>query len=89
VVQSGLRIGPVKREIRSASLRAGSSLRLKNGYAQDDRAVPEVGDGQAASATVEERPLQGRVSVRGRDALQDWWSFFIRERKILGAKARL
>jgi hypothetical protein len=36
VVQFGLRTGPVKREIPSASLRAGSSLRLKNGYAQDD-----------------------------------------------------
>jgi hypothetical protein len=36
VVQLGLRTGPVKREIPSASLRAGSSLRLKNGYAQDD-----------------------------------------------------
>jgi hypothetical protein len=36
VVQFGLRSEPVKREIPSASLRAGSSLRLKNGYAQDD-----------------------------------------------------
>ena len=36
VVQFGLRVGPVKREIPSASLRAGSSLRLKNGSAQDD-----------------------------------------------------
>jgi len=39
VVQFGLRIEPVKREIPSASLRAGSSLRLKNGYAQDDKVV--------------------------------------------------
>jgi hypothetical protein len=36
MVQFGLRSGPVEREIPSASLRAGSSLRLKNGYAQDD-----------------------------------------------------
>jgi hypothetical protein len=36
VVQFGLRAGPVKREIPSTSLRAGSSLRLKSGYAQDD-----------------------------------------------------
>jgi hypothetical protein len=36
VVRFGLRSGPVKREIPSAWLRAGSSLRLKNGYAQDD-----------------------------------------------------
>ena len=34
--QFGSRAGPVNREIPSASLRAGSSLRLKNGYAQDD-----------------------------------------------------
>jgi hypothetical protein len=32
----GLRDWPVKREIPSALLRAGSSLRLKNGSAQDD-----------------------------------------------------
>jgi len=38
VVQFGLRVTPVKREIPSTALRAGS-LRLKNGYAQDDRAV--------------------------------------------------
>ena len=38
-VQFGLRIRPAKREIPSTSLRAGSSLRLKSGYAQDDRAV--------------------------------------------------
>jgi hypothetical protein len=36
VVQFGLRAGPVKREIPSTSLRAGSSLRLKSGCAQDD-----------------------------------------------------
>ena len=36
MVQFGVRAGPVKREIPSTSLRAGSSLRLKNGYAQDD-----------------------------------------------------
>jgi hypothetical protein len=36
VVQFGLRVARVKREIPSASLRAGSSLRLKNGCAQDD-----------------------------------------------------
>jgi len=36
VVQFGLRAGPVKWEIPSTSLRAGSSLRLKSGYAQDD-----------------------------------------------------
>jgi hypothetical protein len=35
-VQFGLRAAPVKREIPSTSLRAGSSLRLKNGSAQDD-----------------------------------------------------
>jgi len=39
VVQFGLRIRPAKREIPSTSLRAGSSLRLKNGYAQDDKVV--------------------------------------------------
>jgi hypothetical protein len=36
VLQFGLRVGPGKREIPSASLRAGSSLRLKKGSAQDD-----------------------------------------------------
>src|SRR5580700_151342 len=35
-VQSGLRVGPVEPEVPSAPLRAGSSLRLKNGFAQDD-----------------------------------------------------
>jgi hypothetical protein len=39
VVQFGLRFAPVKQEIPSASLRAGSSLRLKNGSAQDDTVV--------------------------------------------------
>jgi hypothetical protein len=39
VVQFGLRVRPTKQEIPSASLRAGSSLRLKNGYAQDDSVV--------------------------------------------------
>src|ERR1700677_3865382 len=34
--QFGLRARPVKREIPSAARRAGSSLRLKNGSAQDD-----------------------------------------------------
>jgi hypothetical protein len=33
--------GQVKREMPSASLRAGSSLRLKSGYAQDDAFVRE------------------------------------------------
>jgi hypothetical protein len=36
MVQFGLRARPVKREIPSTSLREGSSLRLKNGYVQDD-----------------------------------------------------
>ena len=35
----GLRERPVKQEIPSATLRAGSSLRLKNGCAQDDNAI--------------------------------------------------
>ena len=39
VVQLGLRVVPVEREIPSASLRAGSSLRLKNGYAKDDKVL--------------------------------------------------
>jgi len=39
VVQFGSRIRPVQWEIPSTALRAGSSLRLKNGYAQDDKAV--------------------------------------------------
>jgi hypothetical protein len=39
VVQFGLRIRPAKQEIPSTALRAGSSLRLKNGYAQDDTVV--------------------------------------------------
>jgi hypothetical protein len=34
-----LRVRLGKREIPSASLRAGSSLRLKGGYAQDDARV--------------------------------------------------
>jgi hypothetical protein len=37
VVQFGLRLRAVKQEIPSTSLRAGSSLRLKNGSAQDDK----------------------------------------------------
>jgi hypothetical protein len=41
VVQYGSRAKPVKREIPSAAFRAGSSLRLKNGYAQDDALVQE------------------------------------------------
>ncbi len=36
VVQFGSRVGPGELEIPSTSLRAGSSLRLKNGSAQDD-----------------------------------------------------
>ena len=39
MVQFGLRVKPVETEIPSTSLRAGSSLRLKNGYAQDDGVV--------------------------------------------------
>jgi hypothetical protein len=39
VVRFGLRVGPVEREIPSTSLRAGSSLRLKRGYAQDDKVL--------------------------------------------------
>ena len=39
IVQFGLRIRPVKGEIPSASLRAGASLRLESGYAQDDKVV--------------------------------------------------
>jgi hypothetical protein len=39
VVQFGLRVRSVKREIPAASLRAGSSLGLKNSYAQDDKVV--------------------------------------------------
>ena len=38
-VQFGSRARPVEREIPSTTLRAGSSLRLKNGYVQDDAAV--------------------------------------------------
>ncbi len=37
VVQFGLRLRAVKQEIPSTSLGAGSSLRLKNGSAQDDK----------------------------------------------------
>ncbi len=39
VVRFGLRVGPVKREIPSAS--SGQALRYagKNGYAQDDKVV--------------------------------------------------
>src|ERR1700691_6098824 len=36
---SALRVGPVELGIPSASLRAGSSLRLKNGCAQDDNRI--------------------------------------------------
>jgi hypothetical protein len=36
VASFGLRVRPVELEIPSTSLRAGSSLRLKNGCAQDD-----------------------------------------------------
>ena len=36
MAQFGLRVAPVAWEIPSASLRAGSSLPLKNGSAQDD-----------------------------------------------------
>jgi hypothetical protein len=39
VVQYGSRAKPVEWEIPSTALRAGSSLRLKNGYAQDDAVV--------------------------------------------------
>ena len=39
VVRLGLRARPVKQEIPSTSLRASSSLRLKNGSAQDDNRV--------------------------------------------------
>jgi hypothetical protein len=42
VVQVGLRARADEREIPSTSLRAGSSLRLKNGYAQDDKAVQKA-----------------------------------------------
>jgi hypothetical protein len=42
VVQFGLRIKPVEQEIPSTSLRAGSSLCLKSGYAQDDKVVVEA-----------------------------------------------
>jgi hypothetical protein len=38
-MQSGSRGRSVEREIPSASLRASSSLRLRNGYAQDDKVV--------------------------------------------------
>ena len=41
-VQFGSRARPVKPEIPSASLRAGSSLRLKNGSAQDDNQSASV-----------------------------------------------
>jgi hypothetical protein len=43
VVWFSLRVRPVKREIPSTTLRAGSSLRLKNGCAQDDNCA--VGSG--------------------------------------------
>jgi hypothetical protein len=36
VIEFSSRVGPVEREIPSTSLRAGSSLRLKSGSAQDD-----------------------------------------------------
>jgi hypothetical protein len=36
-MQFGFRDRLVQREIPSTSLRAGSSLRLKKGYAQDDK----------------------------------------------------
>jgi hypothetical protein len=40
-----LRDGPEKqREIPSASLRAGSSIHLKGGFVQDDRAVAICGE---------------------------------------------
>jgi len=42
VVQFGVRAGPVKREIPSTSLRAGSSLRLKAA------ALPDDADGRSA-----------------------------------------
>jgi hypothetical protein len=38
-MQFGSHVRWVEHEIPSASLRAGSSLRLKNGYAQDDKVV--------------------------------------------------
>jgi hypothetical protein len=42
VVQSGSRVTPDEREIPSTSLRAGSSLRLRNGYARDDAVEFEI-----------------------------------------------
>jgi hypothetical protein len=39
VAAFGFRAGPGEMEIPSTSLRAGSSLRLKSGCAQDDKAV--------------------------------------------------
>jgi hypothetical protein len=59
VVRFGLRVGPVKREIPSTSLRAGSSLRLKSGYAQDDKhrvmvkLHPRLGTGGGGECFVE------------------------------------
>jgi hypothetical protein len=42
VVQLGVGGKPVEQEIPSASLRAGSPLRLKNGYTQDDTFVQKT-----------------------------------------------
>jgi len=39
VVHFGVRDKPIEQEIPSASLRASSSLRMKNAYAQDDTFV--------------------------------------------------
>ena len=42
LVQFDVCTRPVKREIPSTSLSAGSSLRLKNGYARDDALVQKT-----------------------------------------------
>jgi hypothetical protein len=61
---TGLRAGSAEREIPSASLRAGSSLRLKSGYAQDDKQfwMPE------SAARDGKRPARVVISGREYDA---------------------
>ena len=56
-MEFGLGVGSVKREIPSASLRAGSSLRLKNGSAHDDNRC----------VIVQTAPLQGRADAVDRN----------------------
>jgi hypothetical protein len=76
VVQFGFRVGPDKTEIPSTSLRAGSSLRLKNGSAQDDnrrligklrhyrRTVVEIGLRAGPDKTEIPRPAGENAGLR-------------------------